>query len=265
VSGLGDVNGDLVPDLVVAASHANPGGLADAGSVWVFSGLDRTLLHRFDDTAAGELFGSSLANVGDLDGDGVNDLAIGARAAGPGGRTAAGSVFVHSGASGALLFRFDGAADGDLLGTSVAAAGDVDRDGVPDVLAGAPLADPNGVGAAGSAFLFSGLSGERIARLDGREPGAILASAAGTGPTTLQGLLVPLTSDPLFRQTLKRRFPPQAGHFRGTLGPAGDAAAVFQAAPGALPAKLLGRTVFLAAVNRNFDFASVARSLAFVP
>jgi len=343
VSTAGDVDGDGHDDLLIGAFSADPGGLTFAGSAFVFSGATGAQLFRFDGANASDLTGSSLAPAGDLDGDGVPDLLVAARGSNPQGIVNAGSVFVFSGASGAVIRRFDGAGINDFFGSSVAATGDADGDGVPDILIGANGTDPEGRTDAGSAFLFSGATGELIVRLDGSKPGAsfgssvvdagdldgdgspelfigaplseeggfretgsasvftynpilsasaeafsiaaggavdysidfpdvdagreyeLLLSATGTGPTLFKGLSIPLTNDRFFRASLEGNTPPQGIGFQGILDPQGRSAARFTAAPGTLPAKLIGRTFFLAAINDKLDFASVARRLSFLP
>jgi hypothetical protein len=84
-------------------------------------------------------FGASLASIGDVNGDGVPDIAV--------GEPAAGAVLVLSGANRSILCRGtdpSGTSAGHM-GTSVAAAGDMNGDGVPDVLAGAPGIGPGKV------------------------------------------------------------------------------------------------------------------------
>ncbi len=139
VSGAGDVNSDGVPDLVVGAILADPGGLTDAGQARIFSGAAGGVLYTLNGTAAFDRFGSSVADVGDVDGDGIGDIAIGApeRNAGP-GLVDAGRVHVFSGSSGATLYTNDGSVADGNLGQAVAPAGDLNGDGLADVLAGAP-------------------------------------------------------------------------------------------------------------------------------
>jgi len=171
VSGAGDVDGDGFDDLIVGDPRADPGGLAQAGSAFVFSGADGSQLFRFDGSADGDLFGNSVSGAGDVDGDGFADLIVGSPFAAPSGLTQAGSAFVFSGADGSQLFRFDGSADGDLFGNSVSGAGDVDGDGFADLIVGARLADPSGLSGAGSAFVFSGADGSQLFRFDGSAGG----------------------------------------------------------------------------------------------
>jgi hypothetical protein len=186
VAAVGDVTGDGVPDVALGAPQADPGGRVDAGSVWIISGdlpeasgcrkptvdatcpwiklnaLGPTQAYRIDGAAAGDGLGSSLANVGDQNGDGIPDLAIGASAASPGGRASAGEAVVVAGRHGFAtvdlaasppLERIDGAMAGAGLGASLSAAGDVDGDGRTDLLVGAP-----GEGSfSGAAYLVRGV------------------------------------------------------------------------------------------------------------
>jgi hypothetical protein len=189
VAGAGDVNGDGVPDIIVGAPQADPGGRTDAGSAFVFSGANGARLFRFDGQAAGDCLGFQVASAGDVNGDGRPDFVVGATGADARGRSDAGSAFVFSGANGAQLSRFDGEAAGDMLGSSAASAGDVNGDGVPDIIVGAPGADPGGRKDAGSAFVFSGANGARLFRFDGEAAGDMLGfSAAGVGDVNGDGV-----------------------------------------------------------------------------
>jgi hypothetical protein len=188
VAGAGDVNRDGLGDVVVGARWADGAARSDAGSVSLFSGADGALPWRFGGAAAGDNLGFSVAGAGDVNGDGTPDPIAGAPFADPGGRSDAGSVFVFSGANGALLRRFDGIGAGDWLGWSVAGAGDVNRDGRDDLIAGAPWADPGGQTEAGSAFVFSGVDGTALLRFDGASARDWLGfSVAGVGDVTADG------------------------------------------------------------------------------
>ncbi len=159
VDGVADLNGDQRAELMVAA--AGPGFAGFVGYVRVFSGATGTLLYHLTDNTADTGFGTAVAAVGDVNGDGKSDLAVGAPAA-AGGK---GRVYVYSGANAALLWTFEGDAAPDWLGFSVAAAGDVDRDGVADVIAGAPFR------ANGFARVFSGATGAALLTLPGSTTG----------------------------------------------------------------------------------------------
>jgi hypothetical protein len=117
----------------------------------------QTSLQTTTGALPGDQLGDALAIVGDLDRDGHADLAIGAPFADVNGLSS-GSVRIVSGRTGAQLFVFHGPAAGDRLGESVAAAGDLDNDGWPDIVAGAPNHDTNGSNA-GMARVWSGRTG----------------------------------------------------------------------------------------------------------
>ncbi|MCL4820786.1 MAG: FG-GAP repeat protein [Vicinamibacteria bacterium] len=86
--------------------------------------------------AAGDQFGWIARNVGDVDGDGVADVVTSAPTKDVNG-AGAGRVYLYSTKGGRLLWTADGA-PGDQFGTGLEAAGDTNRDGVPDVIAAAP-------------------------------------------------------------------------------------------------------------------------------
>src|SRR6185295_16995485 len=108
VAGVGDLNGDGKSDFIIGAPYADPGGLTDGGSAYVYSGATGALLYQKDGTALGDNFGNAVAGVGDVNGDGVADFMVGAQTADPGGIFNAGAAFVYSGATGALLYQKNG-------------------------------------------------------------------------------------------------------------------------------------------------------------
>jgi hypothetical protein len=108
--------------------------------------------------SANDQFGWIARNIGDVDKDGVADFVTSAPTRQSGGGPA-GRVYVYSTKTRALLWQVDGEA-GDRLGIGIEAAGDVNRDGVPDVVAAAP--------GRGRAYVYNGRDGRVLHTFIGR-------------------------------------------------------------------------------------------------
>ena len=132
-------------------------------------GLDGTDGFQISGESGSDYAGTSVSSAGDVNGDGFDDLIVGANFADPNGdgSGAAYGVFGKSGGFGPNLdlstltgttgFRISGEAADDVAGWSVSAAGDVNGDGVDDIIVGAPGADPNGE-LSGAAYVIFGKS-----------------------------------------------------------------------------------------------------------
>lgn len=145
VAGAGDVNGDGHPDVIVGSPSGHGGR---PGFARIYSGKDGSVLLQLNgectppsavrslgDPDCPRGFGTSVTGCGDLDGDGHADVAVGdiGRSTGvlvPGG------VQAFSGKSGKVLFTAWGNDEENWFGWSLTSAGDVNRDGVPDLLVG---------------------------------------------------------------------------------------------------------------------------------
>jgi len=183
VAGIDDVNGDARPDVLVGAQSQTVGANRAQGQAFVFSGHDGALLLTLDDPVplAGALFGGAVTPAGDIDRDGVSDLAIAA----PNQNTVVhryqGQVFVFSGASGVLLRTIDHPEPQDRshFGSALATGGDLDGDGTPDLIVGAPGQD----GVKGAAIVVSGASGSALRSLHDpdRRRGGFGSSVASVG------------------------------------------------------------------------------------
>jgi len=151
VGGGGDVNGDGRADFIVGVPFANPNGIINAGSAFIYSGLDGSLLDSVHGTSPGDRVGGSVGLQGDIDGDGKGDYIVGA----PGVNNLAGAAYVYSGATGLLMYQITGSSPGERVGGSVGIYGDVDGDGKGDFIVGAPGTNDS----TGAAYVYSGATG----------------------------------------------------------------------------------------------------------
>ncbi|KAA3611546.1 MAG: hypothetical protein DWQ01_05500 [Planctomycetota bacterium] len=340
VSNAGDTNGDGVADFIVGATFADViNGHDNAGAALIFSGADASKLLSIPGQNPTDMLGNAVDCVGDLNGNGFDDVIVGIYLAEPNGRTGAGGAYVVDGQSGALLFRVIGETKWEKLGWSVAGVGDVNGDGIPDFAAGAPTADLNGNVHAGKAYLYSGANGKLLHRFEGEgqefrlgqavaglddldgdgcaeflvsahradyagagESGTVwvkqhlrylytdvssvssgaggtvnfhvdftaaeagldytlLCSAAGTGPTWLYGIQVPLSPDPLYHQLLNGNPPSGLTGCYGTLDSMGKGLATLVNPPGGMW-KFIGREIYASALAHPSGGAPIKCSVA---
>jgi len=258
---VGDLDRDGEPDYLAGEEQ-----LGDGRHVVAFSGATGaalwTAIHP-DDLA---FFGSSYARWEDLDGDGVEEVLVGAtRPFLVNGAQARGQVLVLSGADGTILRVIEAGAIGGDFGARLLAPGDLDGDGASDLvvthgahviystppywlvevwnlLPGMTPSRQTVSAAAGSGPTWTldfpaARAGQRF---------GVLLSASGTGPSLLHGGLVPLSRDPLFEHSL-RGFSGVL-NLRGRLDTRGNGEAHLR-----VPAGVLTRVV-----GRNFHACAVA-------
>ena len=210
VAGAGDINNDGFADLIIGAAAADPNGGRSGASYVIFgtaagmpanfelSTLDGTNGFQINGVAFEDQAGDAVASAGDVNGDGIDDLIIGARYADPAG-SGSGAAYVLfgrdtavsgafqanvelSGLNGANGFRITGAAAGDQLGHSVASVGDINGDGLDDLAIGADYADANGTNSGATYIVFGRSSGFSpsfsVSALDGTNGFRLIGGAA---------------------------------------------------------------------------------------
>jgi hypothetical protein len=146
VATIDDLNNDGCPDLVI--------GFPALGRVDLYSGADGGFLRTISGSAFAQ-FGAAVAAVSDLNGDGLSDIAISAPSTTIDGISGAGRVTFHSSADGSLLGSVNGTVAAARLGVSLGAGGDLDGDGVGDLLVGS--------GTRGTCVVVSGATQEILA------------------------------------------------------------------------------------------------------
>jgi Ca2+-binding RTX toxin-like protein len=198
VSNAGDVNGDGIDDLIIGGYRAGGGGSGAAYVIFGRTGATRSNIDlatlspndgfTISGDALGDQFGRSVSNAGDVNGDGIDDLIIGADRGDDGG-TDAGEAYVILGRAGTTRSDIDvtslaasdgfiirGDSTGDRAGRSVSAAGDVNNDGIDDLVVGAFFEDTGGFRAGASYIIYGN---RNFGAINGTASGETLTGTAG--------------------------------------------------------------------------------------
>ena len=184
IANIGDLNNDRIPEIAVGARLSDDGG-GDRGAVWIlFLARDGAVLagQKISDTDGefagtlqdGDRFGSAIGGIGDLDADGIEDIAVGATGDDDGG-TDRGAVWVlFMNADGTVRFEqkisenngnFQGGLnDNDHFGSAVAGIGDYNGDGIVDIAAGAEQDNDGGPDRGAIWIMFMDSDGELISK-----------------------------------------------------------------------------------------------------
>ena len=202
VTNLGDLNGDSITDIAVGSEEDDDGGSFRLGSVWIiFLDTDGTAKGQQKISATqgsftgdldnGDRFGSDVEGLGDWDGDGKPDLAVGAIFDDDGGSNHGALWILYLNADGTVKSHgkisdtsggFTGTlSDGDYLGGGIANLGDINGDTYPDLAVGAELDDDGSSDAGAVWIMFTNGSGsvssyQKISATSGGMPFGIAGS-----------------------------------------------------------------------------------------
>ena len=182
IANIGDLNSDGITDIAVGVELDDDDG-TNRGAVWIlFMNDDGTVSSEqkisssqgsfgggLDDN---DMFGSSIARISDLNGDGISELAVGASGDDDGGTERGALWILFMNASGTVTTEqkisqtsglFDGSlGDGDEFGSAVSSLGDIDNDGYDDIVVGAKFSDDGGADRGAVWILFLDIDGKVI-------------------------------------------------------------------------------------------------------
>lgn len=186
ISDLGDVNGDDIGDVIIGApkeSDASASPLTSQGAAYIFFGrktglsdmsatnaMSNNLGFKVVGSGSSSAAGRSVGRAGDINQDGLNDIIVGAPGMSPNLRPLAGAAYIIFGRESTFSskinlendlgpsdgFKIYGGAGQDGLGTSCSSAGDINGDGIDDLIVGANTVDSPGRADCGAAYIIFG-------------------------------------------------------------------------------------------------------------
>ena len=216
VSSAGDVNGDGLDDVIVGAKGDDPNGSLSGATFVVFgktggAAVELSAIQAgsggfvINGVTASDYSGYSVSSAGDVNGDGLDDLIIGAWGDDPNGTGSGASFVVFGKTDGAAVelsaidtgtggFAINGVSAGDKSGFSVSSAGDVNGDGLDDLIVGAYADDPNGA-SSGASFVVFGKTDGITVELSDVEAGRGGFVINGVSASDLSGISVSSAGD----------------------------------------------------------------------
>ncbi|WP_146183355.1 FG-GAP repeat protein, partial [Limnohabitans sp. JirII-29] len=209
VAGAGDVNGDGLADLLVGAIFGDPSARNNAGRsylVWGTTAASAIALSNvaagtggfvINGQASGDNSGYSVSGAGDVNGDGLADLLLGAIGSGNNightylvlGTTATSAIELSNVAAGSGGFVINGQASGDNSGFSVSGAGDVNGDGLADLLVSAPFSSTSAGSNTGRSYVIFGATDGTWANKTAVDQLGSAAADTLTGTTSAETLV----------------------------------------------------------------------------
>ncbi len=277
LAAVSDADGDGIEELAVAAPHyAASIASFNVGQVKIYSAVAGTELRTLTGEGSFHVFGSQLGS-GDINGDGHAELTVHSY------KTGYGHIEIFDGVGSELLWEIEGTLEMAAVGTAMDGGMDLNGDGLPDLVCGAPLADTAAGLNAGRVAVYGihtvlSTSEDQFSANDGGFmtfqidfPSSeqfrryLILASAGLGPIKLDGVFVPLSNDRILHRMVggNPMFPGQ----QGQLDIAGDARVVFYLPPHVMDDRI-GTTLNFAVVSSDgagVRASSMAVPISFVP
>src|SRR5205085_6061556 len=129
VAGIGDLDGDGKGDIAISSAYSADGSRTHPGEVQVFSGVTGKEIRHWSGKQPGEYYGRMITSAGDIDGDGIDDLAVGAPWHKEAGADKVGRVDIRSGKTGDVLADWTGEGAESWFGWNIRRAPDPEGKG----------------------------------------------------------------------------------------------------------------------------------------
>jgi hypothetical protein len=171
-----DINGDGLQDLLVGVPGESSNGMSENGAIRALSSVDGSQQWEIFGTSNFGQLGSSFIDIGDVNGDGLNEFATGLDTASSQGRIDNGYLQAHSILDGSMLWRFDGTTSGEQMGKVTLLVEDISGDGIGDIVVSSHLADVAGFGDNGKITAIASNDGHQLWSVHGDENQELLGN-----------------------------------------------------------------------------------------